>query len=91
MKKYMLGVFATTLFLGLNAAPVQAFHCPVLVKECLALVGKLESRADTEKDKLSKAKRACQAAQELHEDDKHKGAVAEVSWGISMAGKAAAE
>lgn len=32
MKKYLLSIFASTLFLGISVAPVYAFHCPANVK-----------------------------------------------------------
>lgn len=32
MKKCLLGIVASALFLGFGAAPVHAFHCPADVK-----------------------------------------------------------
>jgi hypothetical protein len=74
--------------LGVNVAPVQAFHCPLLAKECQALVAKMEKRGDTDKAKVAKAKQGCDDALRLHEGGKHKASVIKAGEAISLAGKA---
>ncbi|MFQ5760408.1 MAG: hypothetical protein ACE5HM_05470, partial [Acidiferrobacterales bacterium] len=71
MKKYATSLLAGALLLGLNAAPVHAFHCPLLVKECLALVAEMDRHADTNKKKLAKAKQGCDEALRLHKAGQH--------------------
>ncbi len=88
MKKHATRVLAGALVLGLNAAPVHAFHCPLLVKECLALVAKMDRRADTNKKKLAKAKQGCEEALSRHEAGQHKPAVLTAGKAIIRAGKA---
>ncbi len=88
MKKHATWILAGALVLGLNAAPVHAFHCPLLVKECLALVAKMDSRADTNKKKLAKAKQGCEEALSHHEAGQHKSAVLTAGKAIIRAGKA---
>jgi len=88
MKKHATRILAGALVLGLNAAPVHAFHCPLLVKECLALVAKMDRRADTNKKKLAKAKQGCEEALSRHEAGQHKPAVLTVGKAIIQAGKA---
>lgn len=88
MKKYAVAILASGLILGLNAPAVQAFHCPLLVKECQALVGKMEKRADTDKAKVAQAKQGCEHALKLHEAGKHKASVIKAGEAISLAGEA---
>jgi len=88
MKKHATRVLAGALVLGLHAAPVHAFHCPLLVKECLALVAKMDRRADTNKKKLAKAKQGCEEALRRHQAGQHKPAVLTVGKAIIRAGKA---
>lgn len=88
MKRYIMGSLAGAYILGLTASPVHAFHCPVLVKECRALVAKAEQRADTNKKKLAKASQGCEEALRLHKAGKHKASIIKAGQAITLAGKA---
>ena len=89
MKKYVLSVLASGLVLGLGTTSVMAYHCPKLVAECQALVGKMEKRAGSDMAKVAQAKKGCEEAQKLHEQDDHKGSVVKAGDSISLAGQAA--
>ncbi len=89
MKKYVLSVLASGLVLGLGTTSVMAYHCPKLVAECQALVGKMEKRAGSDMAKVAQAKKGCEEAQKLHEQGDHKGSVVKAGDSISLAGQAA--
>ena len=89
MKKYVLSVLASGLVLGLGTTSVMAYHCPKLVAECQALVGKMEKRAGSDMAKVAEAKKGCKEAQKLHEQGDHKGSVVKAGDSISLAGQAA--
>ncbi len=89
MKKYVLSVLASGLVLGLGTTSVMAYHCPKLVAECRALVGKMEKRAGSDMAKVAQAKKGCEEAQKLHEQGDHKGSVVKAGDSISLAGQAA--
>ncbi len=89
MKKYVLSVLASGLVLGLGTTSVMAYHCPKLVAECQALVGKMEKRAGSDMAKVAEAKKGCEEAQKLHEQGDHKGSVVKAGDSISLAGQAA--
>lgn len=86
MKKSAIAILATGLLLALTA-PVQAAHCPLLVKECRALVGKLEKKGKSDGMTLAKAKQGCEDAQKLHEAGKHKDSVIKAGQAITLAGE----
>jgi hypothetical protein len=67
----------------------MAYHCPKLVAECQALVGKMEKRAGSDMAKVSEAKKGCEEAQKLHEQGDHKASVIKAGDSISLAGQAA--
>ncbi len=87
MKKRAAGILAFVFILGLNAPVVFAYHCPKLVKECEALVAKLEKRKGTDQEKLAEAKAGCAEALKLHEAGKHKESVIKVGEAIEEAGE----
>ena len=89
MKKYVLSVLTSGLVLGLGTTSVMAYHCPKLVAECQALVGKMEKRAGSDMAKVAQAKEGCAAAQKLHQQGDHKGSVVKAGESISLAGQAA--
>ena len=68
--------------------PVQAFHCPLLAKECQTLVTKMEKRDDIDRMKVAKAKQNCEDALRLHEGGKHRASVIKAGEAISLAGQA---
>lgn len=86
MKKCAMTILAAGLLLALTI-PVQAAHCPLLVKECRALVGKLEKKGKSDAMTLAKAKQGCEDAQKLHEAGKHKDSVIKAGEAISLAGQ----
>ncbi|MFQ5520115.1 MAG: hypothetical protein ACE5FK_01855 [Candidatus Methylomirabilia bacterium] len=65
-----------------------AYHCPLLVRECNVLVGKMEKRGDTDKMTVAEAKRGCAEALRLHEAGKHKESVIKAGLAIALAGSA---
>ena len=89
MKRHVTGILAFVFILGLNVPVVFAYHCPKLVAECEALVGKLEKRQGTDTAKLAQAKAGCEEALQLHKAGKHKESVIKVGEAISTAGEAA--
>ncbi len=91
MNRYVVTLSAAGLVLGIAALadPAQAWHCPVLVKECQALVAKTEKREGVDAGKLAQAKKGCEEALKLHEGGKHKASVVKAGEAIAMAGKAA--
>lgn len=89
MKRQAVGILAFVCILGLNAPVVLAYHCPNLVRECEALVGKLEKRQGTDTAQLAQAKAGCEEALKLHQAGKHKEAVIKVGEAISAAGESA--
>lgn len=91
MKKLAAALLASALLPALNAGPVFAYHCPILVTQCRALVEELEQRADTNEKKLAKAKQGCEEALRLHEAGKHAASIAKAGQAITMTGKAIKE
>jgi hypothetical protein len=87
MKKYALSLVVVALGVGV-AMPAQAFLCPQLVKDCTALIAKVESRGG-DAGKLAHAREHCQRAQALHEQGKHADSVITAGDAIQEAGKAA--
>lgn len=71
MRKYALGIIASTLFLGLGIAPVQAFHCPADVKAIDNALGK----ADLSAEQRAEAKRLRDQGEAQHEAGSHREAV----------------
>lgn len=86
--KRLWSAVSVAVVLGLSPTVVLAYHCPLLVKECEALVAKMEKRTDTDKAVVEEAKKGCQEALKLHEAGNHKDAVIKAGEAISMAGKA---
>lgn len=91
MNRYVVSLSVAGLVLGMGvfATPAQAWDCPVLVKECQALVAKTEKRQGVDAGKLAQAKKGCDDALKLHEGGKHKASVVKAGEAITMAGKAA--
>ena len=88
MKQLIVGTLAGVVFLGLQASVVLAYHCPVLVKECNALVAKVEKNPKADKDDVAEAKKGCAEAQKLHEAGKHADSVIRAGEAIVSAGEA---
>ena len=88
MKHFIVGTLAGLVFLGLQASVVLAYHCPVLVKECNALVAKLENNPKADKEEVAEAKKECAEAQQLHDAGKHADAVIKAGEAIAAAGEA---
>lgn len=86
MKQSAMTLLAAGLLLALTV-PAQAAHCPLLVKECRALVGKLEKKGKSDAMTLTKAKQGCEDAQTLHETGKHKDSVIKAGQAITLAGE----
>jgi hypothetical protein len=86
VKESAMAILAAGLLLAL-ITPVQAYHCPLLVKECRALVEKLEKKGKSDAMTLAKAKQGCEDAQKLHEAGKHKDSVIKAGEAISLAGE----
>jgi len=84
----LLSAVAVAVVLGLSAPVAFAFHCPNLVKECRAVVAKMEQRADADKAMVAEAKKGCEEALKLHEAGNHKGAQTKVGEAIALTGKA---
>ena len=87
MKKYALNLVVVAFGVGV-AMPAQALLCPQLVKDCTALIAKVESRGG-DAGKLGHAMKHCQKAQALHEQGQHADAVISAGEAIEGAGKAA--
>ena len=87
MKKFALSIVVIAFGVGV-AMPTQAFLCPQLVKDCTALIAKVESRGG-DAGKLAHAREHCQKAQALHGEGKHADAVISAGDAIEEAGKAA--
>ena len=64
MKKIAVSIFSGTavIALGVFAAPAQALLCPQLVKDCQALIAKVEKKGGNA-SKVGDAKRHCAEAQ----------------------------
>jgi len=58
------------------------------VRECRAVVVKMEQRADTDKAIVAEAKKGCEEALKLHEAGDHKGSQSKVGEAIALTGKA---
>lgn len=86
MKQSAIAILAAAFLLALTA-PVQAAHCPALVKECRTLVEKLEKKGKSDAMTLAKAKQGCEDAQKLHESGKHKDSVIKAGQAITLAGE----
>ncbi len=71
MKKYLLSIFASTLFLGISVAPVYAFHCPADVKAIDNALPKAKLSAQ-QKAKVTKLRDEGEA---LHNAGTHKESV----------------
>jgi hypothetical protein len=87
MKKYTMSLVAVAFGVGV-AMPAQALLCPQLVKDCTALIAKVESRGG-DAEKLEHAKEHCQKAQALHDQGKHADSVIVAGEAIEAAGEAA--
>ncbi len=87
MKKYALSLVVVAFGVGV-AMPAQALVCTHLVKDCTALIAKVESRGG-DAGKLAHASEHCQKAQALHEQGKHADSVISAGEAIEGAGKAA--
>lgn len=86
MRPAHASVVTVGLFIALTAAPVLAYHCPALVKECQTTADIVAKREGTDKNALEKARKGCDEAMKLHQEGKHKEsqvrageAIAEVS------------
>lgn len=86
--KTLMSAVAVAVILGLSASTAFAIHCPLLVKECEALVAKVEKSEGADKAMAADAKKGCAEAKKLHDGGKHKDAVIKAGEAISMAGKA---
>lgn len=86
--KTVLSAVAVAVVLGLSASVALAYHCPLLVKECRAVVAKMEQRADTDKAIVAEAKKGCEEALKLHEAGNHKGGQTKAGEAIALTGKA---
>jgi hypothetical protein len=89
MKRHGVGILAFVCILGLNAPVVLAYHCPNLVKECEALVAKMEKRKGSDQTKVAEAKAGCEEALKLHQAGKHKESIIEAGEAITAAGESA--
>ncbi len=87
MKKGILGVLAAVLIVGSTTPAALAYHCPLLVKECKALVAKLEKKPQSDKKLVAQAKQGCEEALQLHETGNHADAVIAAGEAIALAGK----
>ena len=89
MKKIAVSIFSGTavIALGVFAAPAQALLCPQLVKDCQALIAKVEKKGGNA-SKVGDAKRHCAEAQSLHEQGKHVDSVIAAGKAIEEAGEA---
>jgi hypothetical protein len=87
MRKHIVGIVGFVLILGLNAPVAIAYHCPKLVKECRALVAKMEKRKGGDQAKVAEAKAGCEEALRLHEAGKHKESVIKAGEAITAAGQ----
>jgi hypothetical protein len=87
MKKYALSLAAIAFGIGI-AMPAQALLCPQLVKDCTALISKVEKKGG-DADKLAHAREHCRKAQTLHDQGKHVESVIAAGEAIEEAGKAA--
>ena len=86
--KRLWSVVGVAVIVGSSASVAVAYHCPLLVKECRAVVAKMEQRADTDKAIVAEAKKGCEEAQKLHDAGDHKGGQTKAGEAISMTGKA---
>ncbi len=89
MKKLVVGTLAVAFVLGLQVSSVLAYRCPVLAKDCEAVVGKLQKRENTDKGKLATAMKMCAEALQLHEGKQHADSVIKAGEAIALAGQAA--
>ena len=89
MKKLVVGAVAGMLIIGLHIPAALAFHCPALVKECEALVAKVENRPSADKAQAAAAKQGCAEAMKLHEAGNHTDSIIKAGEAIAQAGKAA--
>lgn len=87
MKTLVVGTLVTAFILGPTTSLVLAYHCPKLVKECQALVAKMQKRRDTDKTKVAAAERGCKEALRLHKSGKHKDSVIKAGEAITWAGE----
>jgi hypothetical protein len=87
MKKCTLSLVVVAFGVGV-AMPAQALLCPQLVKDCTALIAKVEGRGGGA-GMLAHAKEHCQKAQSLHDQGKHAESVISAGKAIEEAGKAA--
>lgn len=87
MRKLLIGCGLGLVMLGFQAATVFAYHCPLLVKECNALVDKLEKNPSADQEQVAAAKQGCADALQLHNDGQHADAVIKAGEAITMAGK----
>ncbi len=71
MKKYLLGILASTLFLGLSVAPVYAFHCPADVKA----IDNALPKAKLSAQQRAKVKKLRDEGEASHKAGAHKEAV----------------
>lgn len=89
MQKLVVGALTGLFIVGLQVSSVLAFHCPALVKECEALVGKMENSPRADKAQVTKAKQGCADAKKLHDEGSHADSVIKVGEAIAQAGKSA--
>jgi hypothetical protein len=89
MNKHVISVLVSGLVFAAGTTSVLAYHCPKLVAECRAVVGKVEKRAGSDMGKVAEAKQGCEDALKLHEQGDHKASVIKAGEAISLAGEAA--
>lgn len=89
MRNLIMGLATAGLILSLQVSSVFAFHCPLLVKECNAVVAKMEKKSGTDKTVVTQAKQGCAEALQLHKAGKHADSVIKAGEAIAMAGKSA--
>lgn len=75
MKKYVLGILASTLFLGLSVAPVSAFHCPADVKA----IDNALPNAKLSAQQKAKVEKLRDEGEVLHNAGSHKEAVGKLA------------
>jgi hypothetical protein len=88
MRVFMRGLLVGAVVLGISGLSAWAYHCPVLVKECEAVVVKLDKRPDAKKDILAQAKKMCTEAAKLHDDEQHADSMIKAGEAIALASRA---
>jgi hypothetical protein len=77
------------LVVGWQVTAGFAHHCPALVRECEAVVAKMENNPRTDKAQVAAARQGCAEAMKLHVAGEHADSIMKVGEAIAQAGKAA--